>query len=68
MRPCTTHHHACDCREAAHAATIERMLQEIEARDAEIARLCEAYRSEVKIWCPDMSAAEIERVLYPDGE
>lgn len=25
MRTCTTHHHACDCREAAHAEEIEKL-------------------------------------------
>jgi hypothetical protein len=24
-RPCVTHHHACDCREAAHAAEVARL-------------------------------------------
>lgn len=25
VRPCTTHHHACDCREAAHAEEVARL-------------------------------------------
>lgn len=58
MRTCTTHHHACDCREAAHAATIERMLQEIEARDAEIGRLREAFRVNALVWRPETTDAD----------
>lgn len=32
-RPCVTHHHACDCREAAHAAEVSEWRQR--AVDAE---------------------------------
>lgn len=61
---CTTHHHACECREAAHAAEIAR-LQEIvrgvddgghwysqqtmDARVAEIARLT-AEVERLRVW------------------
>ena len=64
-RICITHHHACDCREAAHAATIERMLQEIERLTAEIGRLREAFRVNALFWRPETTDAEIDRVLYP---
>jgi hypothetical protein len=29
MRPCTTHHHACDCREAKHAADLAELIAAI---------------------------------------
>lgn len=35
-RPCVTHHYACDCREAAHAAEIDRLraaLEQIASHD-----------------------------------
>ena len=59
MRPCTTHHHACDCREAKHAAEVEYL-------NAEIGRLREAFRVNALIWRPGTTDAEIERVLYPE--
>lgn len=31
---CTTHHNACDCREAAHAAEVERLTAIVAAADA----------------------------------
>lgn len=33
---CTTHHHACDCREAAHAAEVERLTQERDKAQREL--------------------------------
>ena len=59
MRPCTTHHHACDCREAKHATDVARL-------NAEIGRLREAIRVNALIWRPETTDAEIERVLYPE--
>lgn len=48
-RTCITHHRACDCREAAHAAEIARLQATIAAA---VVRLNEA---------PDVSASEATR-------
>ena len=55
MRPCTTHHYACDCREAAHAAEVARLNAEIGRLNAEIGRLREAIRVNALIWRPEGS-------------
>jgi len=62
---CTTHHHACDCREAAHAAEVEYLSAELGRLRTEIGRLREAVRVNALFWRPETTDAEIERVLYP---
>lgn len=66
MRTCTTHHYACDCREAKHAAEVEYLSAEIGRLRTEIGRLREAVRVNALIWRPDTTDAEIARVLYPN--
>ena len=36
---CTTHHHACDCREWEHATRVAALERDAEAKDAEIEAL-----------------------------
>ena len=67
---CTTHSHACDCREYAHAQEIERLRSEVEAlreqhgRDsAELRRLCAA-RDEQR----DGRLSALERAVAAERE
>jgi hypothetical protein len=50
MRTCTTHHHACDCREAKHAAEVEYLSAEIGRLRTEVGRLREAVRVNALVW------------------
>ena len=65
-RICITHHHACDCREAKHAAEVEYLSAEIGRLRTEVGRLREAVRVNALVWRPETTDAEIERVLYPE--
>lgn len=67
---CTTHSHACDCREYAHAQEIERLRAEVEGlreqhgRDsAELRRLCAA-RDEQR----DGRLSALERAVVAERE
>ena len=41
-RPCVTHHHACDCREAAHAAEVRQLRSLLADAISDIAEQCDA--------------------------